>query len=239
MTSSQEVISFLKSEANVEASSQALMAHKPYFDITDSQRAPRKITGLHVAGYFGVSKATDTLLELGHPPNLKDTYNRTPLWYAAQNGYEAVVEKLLTAGADVNTAGTDDKGCIQTVLQVAAGGGHLAVVEKLLAVGANVNAAAASFTGGTALQAAAGRGHLAVVEKLLAVGANVNAAADWYGGTALQLAAGGGHLDVVEMLLTVGADVDAATDFYGRTALKAAAGHLKVTNRLKAAGAWR
>ncbi|KAH7187151.1 hypothetical protein DER44DRAFT_816595 [Fusarium oxysporum] len=265
VTSNQVVISFLKSQAKVEASCQALMAKRSSSDQNYySQHPPRKMTGLHLAGLFGLSKAADTLLRLEHSPDLEDTYRRTPLWYAAQNGHKAVVELLLVAGADVNAAAAANHGL--TALQVAAGGGHLEVVEKLLAGGANVNAAAATFARGrTALQAAAGGGHLEVVEKLLAAGADVNAAAAAagedhlevvekllaagadvnpaaginFGRTALQAAAGGGHLEVVDKLLAAGANVNAAACLDGRTALQVAAegGHLEVVEKLLAAGA--
>ncbi len=173
------IIDFLENEAKVEASSQALMAAKRFSSHPNySQEAPRKVKGLHLAGYFGVSKAADTLVGFGHSANLEDTHGRTPLWYAASSGYDTVVEKLIAAGADVNAAA----GYGETALQAAAGGGHLEVVEKLLAAGADVNAAAAGYDGETALQAAAGGGHLEVIEKLLAAGADVNAAAGYMDG---------------------------------------------------------
>ncbi|KAJ4041185.1 hypothetical protein NW753_010593 [Fusarium oxysporum] len=239
VTSNQVVISFLKSQVKVEASCQALMAAKRFSsDPNYSQHTPRKMTGLHLAGLFGLSKAADTLLRLEHGPDLEDTYSRTPLWYAAQNGHKAVVELLLVAGADVNAAAAAAGYDGRTALQAAAGGGHLEVVEKLLAEGADVNAAGIDF-GRTALQAAARGGHLEVIEKLLVAGADVNAAGIDFGWTALQAAAEGGHLEVVEKLLAEGANINAAAGYNGRTALEAAArgGHLEVVEKLLAAGA--
>ena len=235
MTASQEVVSFLESKAKVEASSQVLMVAREFSSHLDySQEAPRNITALHLTGYFGVSKAIDALLRLRYSPDLKDTYSRTPLWYAAQNGHDVVVKLLLAVGADVNAAAGDYE---WTALQKAALGGHLEVAEKLLAAGADVNAAA-GYTGRTALQAAAHGGYLEVVEKLLAAGADVNAAAG-YKGTTLQAAAQGGHLEVVEKLLAAGADVNVAAGDFGQTALQAAAdgGYLEVIEKLLAAGA--
>ncbi|KAI6765005.1 hypothetical protein HG531_012104 [Fusarium graminearum] len=243
VTSNQVVINFLKSQAKVQASCQALMAAKQLsFDTNYSQRLPRKMTGLHLACLFGLSKAADTLLRLEYSPYLEDTYSRTPLWYAAQNGHKAVVELLLAAGADANAAAASKYG--RTALQAAAKGGHLEVIKKLLAAGADVNAAAlqAAAWGGH-LELAAWRGHLEVVKKLLAAGADVNtaAAASENGWTALQLAAGGGYLEVVKKLLAAGADVNAAapTSEDGQTALQAAAegGYLEVVKKLLAAGA--
>jgi hypothetical protein len=232
---SQEVISFLTSKAKVEASGQVLMGLSPSLSFA-SIGPPGEITGLHLAGYFGLSEATNTLLRLGHSPDLKDSFHRAPLWYASRNGHKAVIKLLVAAGADINIA--DGSG--QTALQAAAEEGHQEIVEKLLAAGADVNAAAAGLDGRTALQAAAEEGHQEIVEKLLAAGADVNAAAaGLFGQTALQAAAEKGHQEIVEKLLAAGADVNAAAAGpHGRTAIQAAVeeGHLEVVEKLLAAG---
>ncbi|KAL7904030.1 ankyrin repeat-containing domain protein [Trichoderma velutinum] len=242
---SQEVTRFLESRAKVEASSQALMATNTYLsDVNYSQTIPKKMTGLHLAGFFGVNKATDTLLKLGHSPNVEDTWKREPLWYAAQNGHEAIVKLLLACGANVNAG--DDR---QTALQAASENGHQEIVEKLLAAGADVNATAAGdyeqtalqTAAGTALQAASGNGHQEIVEKLLTAGANVNAAgAGRNKQTALQAAAGNGHQEIVEKLLAAGANVNVAGAGRNKqTALQAAAGngHQEIVEKLLTAGA--
>ena len=158
---------------------------------------------------------------------------------ASEGGHLDVVERLLSAKADVNAAAAGSVG--RTALQAASEGGHLDVVERLLSAKADVNAAAASSVGRTALQAASEGGHLDVVERLLSAKADVNAAAaSSVGRTALQAASEGGHLDVVERLLSAEADVNAAAaDYGGRTALQAASegGHLDVVERLLSAKA--
>ncbi|KAH0537546.1 hypothetical protein FGG08_005681, partial [Glutinoglossum americanum] len=79
---------------------------------------------------------------------------------AARNGHLGMVERLLAAKANANTAPASDYG--RTAMQAASEGGHLEVVERLLAAKADVNAAAAGNNGRTALQAASGGGHLEV-----------------------------------------------------------------------------
>ena len=76
-----------------------------------------------------------------------------------------MVERLLTAKADVNARAAIDSG--RTALQPAAENGHLKVVERFLTAKGDVNAGADSRSGRTVLQAAAESGHLEVVERLL------------------------------------------------------------------------
>src|SRR5205814_7653763 len=61
---SQSVIEFLKKMAQVEASSQALMAVKRWSGHSKYSQEFSKhiITGLHLAAYFGVREAVDVLL---------------------------------------------------------------------------------------------------------------------------------------------------------------------------------
>ncbi|CAK9000394.1 Ankyrin-3 (ANK-3) (Ankyrin-G) [Durusdinium trenchii] len=134
----------------------------------------------------------------------------TALHLAAKKGDQAVVRKLLQAGA----------------LHLAAMMGHQDVVNELLQMGAEKEAATRLHY--TALHLAAQNGHKEVVDSLLQVGADKNAVAkDWF--TALHLAAMTGHQDVVDKLLKVGADKEAATRL-GKTALHLAAqnGHKEV-----------
>ena len=54
------------------------------------------MTGLHLAAYFGQNGVALTLLNSGRNPDLKDSYGKTPLSWAAENGHEAVVKLLKT-----------------------------------------------------------------------------------------------------------------------------------------------
>jgi hypothetical protein len=86
----QGVIEFLQKRAQVEASSQALIAIKRWSnDVESCQRIPKQMTGVHLAAYFGVDNAVQFLIGSNNP-NSNDSYGRTPLSWAAQNGHEGV-----------------------------------------------------------------------------------------------------------------------------------------------------
>ncbi|KAI0430525.1 hypothetical protein F5Y09DRAFT_307452 [Xylaria sp. FL1042] len=157
----QEVIEFLKHEENAEASSQALMAVKRDPWLSEySQKVPRQVTGLHLAAYFGINEAAHTLLNQGQSPDLRDSYGRTPLSYAAENGHEKVVNLLLENGADFESK--DEHA--QTSLLRAAWNGHETVVKLLLDHGANVESR--DKYNRTPLSYAEENGHEAILELL-------------------------------------------------------------------------
>jgi hypothetical protein len=80
LTLCQQVIGFLESEVKTKAASQALLAIKRYsWHSKYNQEVPRKMTGSHLAAYFGLKEAMITLLENGHDLNSKDSNGRTPL----------------------------------------------------------------------------------------------------------------------------------------------------------------
>jgi ankyrin repeat protein len=60
--------------------------------------------------------------------NFMDRYNKTPLIYAAENGYHDIVGQLLEKGADVNIV--DKSG--RPALTYATKNQHLLVVETML-----------------------------------------------------------------------------------------------------------
>jgi hypothetical protein len=69
-----------------------------------SQRVPKKFVAVHLVAYFGLVEAVAALLENGHDPDVKDSFGQTPLYWAAQEGHEAVVQQLLARNCvNINT----------------------------------------------------------------------------------------------------------------------------------------
>lgn len=214
------------------------------------EAVPGGFLSLFVAAYFGLSKVVDRLpKEAFADLNLKDSrHEKSALSWAAGNGHLAVVQQLLSAGANVNAR----DGFGSTALHNAACKGHDMVVQQLLAAGADANAkekyawekpragtdADERYNGSTALHWAAMKGYQAVVQQLLSAGVDVNAKDD-IGLTTLHWAANCGHDAVVQQLLEANADVDATDSREGRSALSSAAvnGHCTIVQQLLAAGA--
>jgi ankyrin repeat protein len=123
----RSILEFLQSQAKAEASSQALLGIKEYGGPWSTSDVPARMTGLHLAAYFGVEKVVSALVgKYGRDP--EDGHKRTPLSWAAQNGQEAVVRLLLAV--DANKASSDKSG--MTPLSWATRGNHEAIVQLLL-----------------------------------------------------------------------------------------------------------
>ncbi|XP_026331683.1 ankyrin repeat domain-containing protein 50-like, partial [Hyposmocoma kahamanoa] len=146
---------------------------------------------------------------------------------AAWSGHEAVVNRLLAAGANPDKADAEGR----TPLIAAAYMGHADIVRALLDAGANIDHA--DEDGRTALSVAslcASGGACAAL--LLERGADVMKA-DRDRATPLLVAAFEGHTEICELLLEAEADIESA-DVGGRTALWAAAsaGHARTVRLL-------
>jgi ankyrin repeat protein len=201
-----------------------------------------RITALQCAAQFGLFRVTQKLLpkskkEAFEAVNTMDSWDRTPLELAAENGHHKVAMLLIEKGAHVN--GEVGESC--NGLQEASYRGHDQVVKLLLDKGANANAEGIHYYKGescyNALQAASLGGHEQVVKLLLNKGANVNAEGGFYG-NALQAASYEGHEHIVELLLSSGASVNMQGGTY-INALKAASfgGHEQVVKLLLDRGA--
>jgi ankyrin repeat protein len=222
------VIEFLQKQGQVEASYQVLMATKQWS--TYSQDIPKQMTGLHLGAYFGVDYALQFLLS-SNSPDPKDSYRRTPLHLASENGHLEIVQLLLDRGADVKAA--DRNGW--TSLYRASENGYLEIVQLLLNYSADIKAADRNRW--TPLHLASLNGHLEIVQLLLDYNADIKAAGR-DGLIPLHLASQNGHLEIVQLLLDRGADIKAASR-NGLTPLHLASqsGHLEIVQLLLDRGA--
>ncbi|KFY05410.1 hypothetical protein V491_09146, partial [Pseudogymnoascus sp. VKM F-3775] len=247
------VLNFFQNDAAMWASSEVTLYFTDRHIIYDKESLSKirgthlRVTGTHLAAYFGLEREMAALFKKGCNPDYRDSFGRTPLSWAAGNGQDVVVKQLLaTAGVDANAI--DYHG--QTPIFRASQNGHDVVVKLLLAT-AGVNTNAIDNYGQTPIYRAVQNGHDVVVKLLLATpGVNADATdtsnqtplfwaawkgadvmvklllatsgvnagiKDTFGQTPLFGASNNGH-DVVVKLLLATADVDAnAIDYYGQT----------------------
>ncbi|KAK3941050.1 hypothetical protein QBC46DRAFT_363710 [Diplogelasinospora grovesii] len=176
-TSCQGVVEFLKRQAQVEASSQALMAAAENGHEAIVTQLLAKDADAAENGHEAI---VTQLLAKDADVEAKDNYGHTPLSWAAENGHEAIVTQLLAHGAAIEAK--DKYG--QTPLIWAAWNGHAAIVTQLLAQGAAAARNEYAKYDRTPLSWAAANGHAAIVTQLLAKDADVKAK-DKYGQTPL------------------------------------------------------
>ena len=164
-------------------------------------------TPLGNAAAHGWLKVAAFLLD--HGADVNGGYG-SALFSATKAGNRAMVELLLSRGANVNAKG--DSG--DTALQQAARHGFQAVAEVLLANHADVNVQDGGRA--TALCSAASSGQLKIVQMLLAAGANPNLK-DGNGRTVLNFAIGISP-EIFQVLLESGTNPN-TEDSNGRTPL--------------------
>jgi uncharacterized protein len=119
----------------------------------------------------------------------------TPLHLAAFFGRRAAVERLMTAGADLNAVSRN--ALRNTPLHAAVAGGHVEVSLLLIDSGADVNTVDAG--GHTPLHIAAEAGYVPVAQALLARGASAHVV-DAEDRTPLSRAVVKGHTEIVDLI---------------------------------------
>ena len=222
------VISFLRKPGQVDAAVQGVMADYWHNGVR-CHCLTSKMTGLHLAAYYGLEEAVKSLItEDG--PDVVDVYGETPLACSARKGRETAAEILCAYGAEVNAR--DHRG--RTPLSRAAELGHEPTVELPLINGAEVNSS--DNDNQTPLSQAVGYGHKTVVKLLLRVEKiNVNFK-DNTGHTALTGAVSSKNEAITKMLLGVERTDINSKDNAGRTSLMQAVSnnHEAITTMLLA-----
>lgn len=170
--------------------------------------------GVHVAAFWGL---TDLLTVLITPENIesRNIHGQTPLFHAANEGYDDVLKLLIGRKANVNAR---DARSGRTALCKAVERGHHTIIITLLEHGADINTQTSSGT--TPLHRVAGK-KLDTVRLLLERGARVDIVSGKHG-TALHEAARIGTGALVRILLDHGTPLD-MPDTLGSTPLHLAA----------------
>ena len=193
-------------------------------------------TPMHYAAIDDKPKIIKLLIAVGTSAciHAKTSNGCTPIHYAAKYGSVNVANRLIAAGADINSVDDSDR----TPLHYAAAEGHDNIIKKCIEAGAHVNIMGGrhltpilyeaciagnekSITrlinagayiddtdnyGRTPLFGASSRGNTNICKMLLRYGANVNHITR-RGYTPLLIAANGGHCDTVALLQAHGADL--------------------------------
>jgi protein-disulfide isomerase len=161
-------------------------------------QAPAASAGLHALIRAGDVQAVREWLTAGAAIDVRDSWGRTPLIVALQQGKTTIAELLIERGA--NIAITDAWG--RTPLLVATQLKNTAAVRLLLSRGADVNAANKNDI--TPLIAAAQTGNVEAASLLLAAGAAPDRT-DNLGWTALMWAANRNDATMIRLLVERGA----------------------------------
>ncbi|XP_024875378.1 serine/threonine-protein phosphatase 6 regulatory ankyrin repeat subunit B-like [Temnothorax curvispinosus] len=181
-----------------------LLKNRAYVNVNDLGNA----AFLHLAAGRGHKDIVNALITKG--VDVDATYsNLTPLCFAAQEGYEEVVEILIARGANFNFISDEHV----TPLHLATTSGHGNVVKVLLDNKANINVK--NNENRTPLELAVAHGHLEVVKMLLLqdykkIDINAKGNDDW---TILHIASQRNNLEIIKYLVDKGSNVNATTAF--------------------------
>ncbi|KAK6513996.1 hypothetical protein TWF506_008426 [Arthrobotrys conoides] len=224
------VLDFLKSEAGISAYSQTLSILQGYLDY--GLWPPKRVTGVHLAAYFGLHKSVEELLKDNNIDlEAQDDNGRTPLALAVWWGHNTIIHLLLDKGANLETKDDDDQTpLLQSVIQ-----GSEEVVKLLLERNADIECK--DGFGRTPLLWAAWRGYDKITRLLLEKGADLEAE-DIDGRTPLAWAVWWGNEKAMRLLLDKGAYLE-VKGYDGQTPLLWAAmkGHDRTIRLLLEKGA--
>ncbi|OQS03573.1 hypothetical protein THRCLA_04112 [Thraustotheca clavata] len=185
-----------------------------------------------------------TWLGRGGDPNATDEKGESILFIAASKGFDGIVQKILTAGGDINATDKllvaanadlskfDSLGA--TPLHIATEYGHQDIVDVLIRAEANVNQI--NKDGRTPIFMAAWHGHKGLVERFIKSEADINKCDD-NGFSPIFMAVLNNHCPIVELLIEADADIYKPNNA-GKTPLMIAMerSHIEIATMLLEAG---
>jgi hypothetical protein len=205
--------------------------------IPPSSQEKSRYTGLFAAALRDDVAQIKTLTGKGQSPDVRDSYDRTPLHVAAYSRRHRAMRALVAAGANPNALERDR----YDIVTIAAVANDLPTLRVALALGASAKNITSRYDG-TALIAAAHLGHADVVRTLIRAGAPLDHVNN-LGWTALieAIVLGDGgprHTATLRALVEAGANVN-LPDRAGQTplTLARARGYDAMVRLLKQAGA--
>lgn len=187
------------------------------------------LTPMHVAAYFGLTPLIDQLKANGHADQAhkRDSWDHQPLHWAAFQGHDVTMSRLLKIGADVNDGALDH---VRTPLHMAAENGQIKAMELLLSQGAEVNPVAQGE--GTPLTLALAWNQEQAADLLLSHGASSTLTSEDFD-SPVALAALKGLKNVIARLLNAGGAQNMTSQKYGNAlAAAASAGHASIVSTL-------
>ncbi|KAI0874371.1 ankyrin [Hypoxylon argillaceum] len=188
------------------------------------------LTPMHVAAYFGLTPLIDQLVKIHgntdqvHQP---DSWNHQALHWAAFQGHDATMSRLLEIGAMVND---EVLGYVRTPLHMAAESGQIRAMELLMDKGAKINSVAKGE--GTPLTLALAWNREQAANLLLSWGASSTLTSEDFD-SPMALAALKGFQNVITRLLEKGGAQNMTSIKYGSAlAAAASAGHAGIVSAL-------
>ena len=222
---------FVKDDCRVSAASQVMLVLDERYgllhDFEDTMtRSP--VSAMHLIAYLSDAHTMSELLNQGFEVNALDAMHKTPLWWAALQCHQGVVDLLLSQkNVNVNSrgllrTGADKQPHNETPLGIAVCAGKANIVERLIER-EDVDVNLPDGYNCSPLISAAQRGHSAIVGLLLTrKDIDVNSR-NIDGETPLWCAANYGQEDIVRQLLNIEDTQVNCTNNEGRSPLTTAA----------------